>query len=50
MSVTVTHMVRLEAGSMPEVGSSSNTTDDPPMSARPTLNFRFVPPEYLDAT
>lgn len=38
---------RLAPGSIPLVGSSSNTTLLPPISAIPTDNFRFIPPESV---
>ena len=38
------HMRRLLAGSMPVLGSSRNTMGGLPMSARPTLSLRLLPP------
>lgn len=39
------HIPRLASGSIPEVGSSSKTTSDPPANAIPRCSFLFMPPD-----
>jgi hypothetical protein len=43
------HVERREYGSMPDVGSSSMTILEPPMSAMDMESFRFWPPESVPA-
>eukprot|EP00967_Tisochrysis_lutea_P081397 scaffold112272_cov32-Tisochrysis_lutea.AAC.4 len=39
------HNDRREAGSIPEVGSSSSTQREPPMSEQATDSLRLIPPD-----
>ena len=46
---SMSQMSRRAPGSMPEVGSSRNTTRLPPHNAMPTDSLRFIPPDKVRA-
>ena len=49
-SVMTSHMCRRDKGSIPELGSSRNTTAGAPTRAMASESFRLLPPEYEPQT